>query len=92
MEKPCQQIFVWNPATREIIGAYRYITGPNIEYTADGIPKIATAHMFRFSPKFISEYLPRTIELGRSFVRPEYQSTKVGAKAIYALDNLWDGL
>ena len=92
MEKPCQQIFVWNPATREIIGAYRYITGSNIEYTADGNPKIATAHMFRFSPKFISEYLPQTIELGRSFVRPEYQSTKVGAKAIYALDNLWDGL
>ena len=35
---------------------------------------------------------PKTIELGRSFVRLEYQSSKAGAKAIYALDNLWDGL
>ena len=23
---------------------------------------------------------------------PEYQTTKAGAKALYALDNLWDGL
>ena len=33
-----------------------------------------------------------TIELGRSFVRPEYQSTREGARALFALDNLWDGL
>ncbi len=48
--------------------------------------------MFTFSDRFINEYLPYTIELGRSFVRPEYQSSKAGAKALYALDNLWDGL
>ena len=36
--------------------------------------------------------LPYTLELGRSFVRPEYQSSRAGAKAIYVLDNLWDGL
>ena len=48
--------------------------------------------MFHFSEKFIKEYLPYTIELGRSFVSPEYQSSKAGAKAIFALDNLWDGL
>ena len=48
--------------------------------------------MFKFSERFIKEYLPSTIELGRSFVRVEYQSSKAGAKAIFALDNLWDGL
>jgi hypothetical protein len=32
------------------------------------------------------------IELGRSFVQPDYQSSKAGAKALFALDNLWDGL
>ena len=48
--------------------------------------------MFRFSPRFLEEYLPYTIELGRSWVRPEYQSSKAGSKALYALDNLWDGL
>ena len=48
--------------------------------------------MFHFSEKFIKEYLPYTIELGRSFVAPEYQSRQAGAKALFALDNLWDGL
>ena len=48
--------------------------------------------MFHFSDKFIKDYLPYTIELGRSFVSPEYQSSKAGAKALFALDNLWDGL
>ena len=48
--------------------------------------------MFDFSQKFLKEYLPNTIELGRSFVRLEYQSSRAGAKALYALDNLWDGL
>ena len=91
MTPSCRQLLVWNPQEREIIGAYRYITGSDIKIE-NGMPRIATAHMFRFSPQFISDYLPRTIELGRSFVRPEYQSTRVGSKAIYALDNLWDGL
>ncbi|MDI3520325.1 MAG: hypothetical protein PWR04_313, partial [Anaerophaga sp.] len=44
------------------------------------------------SEKFIREYLPKTIELGRSFVQPQYQSSKMGSKSMYALDNLWDGL
>ena len=58
----------------------------------NGMPRIATSHMFSFSPKFLNDYLPYTLELGRSFVRLEYQSSKAGAKALYALDNLWDGL
>ena len=49
--------------------------------------------MFHFSDKFIKEYLPWTIELGRSFVSLEYQNTnKNGSKSLFALDNLWDGL
>jgi hypothetical protein len=48
--------------------------------------------MFHFSEKFIKEYLPYTIELGRSFIAPEYQSRQAGMKALFALDNLWDGL
>lgn len=48
--------------------------------------------MFRFSERFLTDYLPKTLELGRSFVRLEYQSTRAGVKAIYVLDNLWDGL
>ncbi len=91
MDPPCRQLLVWNPDSSEIIGAYRFITGSDIRIE-NGVPRIATAHMFHFSDRFIHEYLPYTIELGRSFVRLEYQSTRVGSKAIYALDNLWDGL
>lgn len=92
MKPACRQLLVWNPERHEIIGAYRYICGQDIRLDTNGTPRIATAHMFNFSSRFLSEYLPKTIELGRSFVRPEYQSTRVGSKAIFALDNLWDGL
>lgn len=92
MPTPCRQLFVWNPHEREIIGAYRYIIGKDVEILPDGTPHIAMSHMFRFSKEFMSHYLPITIELGRSFVRPEYQSTRMGVKSIFALDNLWDGL
>jgi hypothetical protein len=91
MDPPCRQLIVWSPQDKEIIGGYRFILGKDIKIE-DGIPRIATSHMFKFSPRFVSEYLPKTIELGRSFVRLEYQSSKAGAKAIFALDNLWDGL
>ena len=32
------------------------------------------------------------MELGRSFVAPEYQSSKAGPKALFTMDNLWDGI
>ena len=92
MPVPCRQLIVWNPAEKEIIGGYRFILGRDIAFDANGVPQIATSHMFHFSEHFLHDMLPVTIELGRSFVRLEYQSTKVGAKAIFALDNLWDGL
>ncbi len=92
MTPPCRQLIVWDPESKLILGGYRYICGKDIRLDDDGRPRIATSHMFNFSERFIKDYLPYTIELGRSFVRPEYQSSRAGAKAIYALDNLWDGL
>lgn len=92
MDPPCRQLIVWDPENEMIIGGYRYIIGPNIRLNPDGSPRLATSHLFRFSDSFIRDYLPYTIELGRSFVRTEYQSSRAGAKAIFALDNLWDGL
>lgn len=91
MPTPCRQMIVWNPTDREIVGGYRFILGEDIRIV-NGVPQIATSHMFRFSERFLTEFLPETIELGRSFVALEYQTTKAGAKALYALDNLWDGL
>ena len=87
-----KQLIVWNPESEEIIGGYRYIMGDEWTYDENGQPELATSHLFRFSEKFIKEYAPYTIELGRSFVTPEYQSSKMGAKSLFALDNLWDGL
>ena len=92
MDPPCRQLLVWNPEAHEIIGAYRYILGSDIRILSDGTPRIATAHMFRFSDHFLRGMLPYTIELGRSWIKPEYQSTRAGVRAIYTLDNLWDGL
>lgn len=91
MEPPCRQLIVWEPESKLILGGYRFIIGEDIKIE-NGIPRIATSHMFSFSDAFISKYLPNTIELGRSFVRLEYQSSRAGSKAIYTLDNLWDGL
>ncbi len=92
MDPPCRQLVVWDPESRLILGGYRFIIGKDIRMDEEGRPRIATSHMFKFSDRFIKEYLPQTIELGRSFVRLEYQSSKAGAKALFALDNLWDGL
>ena len=87
-----KQLIVWNPESEEIIGGYRYLMGDEWTYDENGQPELATSHLFKFSEKFIKEYAPYTIELGRSFVTPEYQSSKMGAKSLFALDNLWDGL
>lgn len=87
-----KQLIVWNPEAEEIIGGYRYLEGTKWEIDEKGQPKLATSHMFRFSEEFIRDYMPYTIELGRSFVSLPYQSSRMGAKSLFALDNLWDGL
>ena len=87
-----KQLIVWNPEAEEIIGGYRYLEGSVWEMDEHGQPKLATSHMFHFSEKFLKEYMPYTIELGRSFVSLPYQSSRMGAKSLFALDNLWDGL
>lgn len=92
MEHPYKQLIVWNPEAEEILGGYRYILGTDVQLDEHGAPVLATAHMFNFSEKFLEEYLPTTIELGRSFVTLEYQSTRSDSKGLFALDNLWDGL
>ena len=92
MENPYKQLIVWNPEAEEILGGYRYILGTDVRFDEHGAPVLATSHMFNFSDRFVKEFLPTTIELGRSFVTLEYQSTRAGSKGLFALDNLWDGL
>lgn len=91
-EHPYYQLIVWCPEDEQILGGYRFLPGREIEYAEDGQPKLATGHMFKFSEQFIKEYMVDTVELGRSFVTLEYQSTRTSTKGLFALDNLWDGL
>lgn len=92
MENPYRQLIVWDPEAEEILGGYRYLLGTDVRFDGEGHPILATSHMFNFSERFIKDFLPTTIELGRSFVTLEYQSTRTNSKGLFALDNLWDGL
>ena len=85
---PFHQLLVWSPKDRQIIGSYRYILGRDLKVTENKVYS-PTAKLFAFSDEFIENYLPYSIELGRSFVQTQYQASR---KGIFALDNTWDGL
>jgi len=92
LEIPYGQLIVWNPEVDEIIGGYRFFYGKNAVIKSNGQPQIAMEHLFDFSPDFIADYLPYTMEMARAFVQPKYQSSQMGVKSLFALDNLWDGI
>ncbi|MGL5563243.1 MAG: GNAT family N-acetyltransferase [Tannerellaceae bacterium] len=91
-EAPYRQLIVWCPESEKILGGYRFICGSDVIFEENGQPYLATSHMFDFSEEFIKDYLPHTVELGRSFVTLEFQSTLNSKKGVFVLDNLWDGL
>lgn len=88
---PYQQLLVWNPEDKAIVGAYRFILCKDAEFK-NGKVQLATTELFEFSDKFYREYLDETIELGRSFIQPAYQPSEDRRKGLFSLDNLWDGL
>lgn len=92
MEDAYRQLIVWSPEEEQILGGYRFLCGSDVRMDSSGKPILATSHLFNFSKKFIDEILPYTVELGRSFVTLEYQSTRSRSKGLFVLDNLWDGL
>ena len=92
MENAYRQLIVWNPIDRQILGGYRFLCGDEVRFDAEGKPVLATAHLFDFSEEFLVDYLPYTVELGRSFVSLDYQATLGCTKGVFVLDNLWDGL
>ena len=91
-ERCYKQLVVWNPIEKEITGGYRFIKCAEANLNTDNIPDLATSELFSFSNKFMKEYFPFTIELGRSFVQPKYQPSAENRKGLFTLDNLWDGL
>ncbi len=87
-----KQLIVWSPDDEEIVGGYRFIHGSNMYRSVDGLISTPTAELFHYTDDFIENYLPFTIELGRSFVQPAFQPSTDMRKGLYSLDNLWDGL
>ncbi|QNR24873.1 GNAT family N-acetyltransferase [Croceimicrobium hydrocarbonivorans] len=88
---PYQQLVVWDPEDQEILAGYRLQRCIDGERDEDGRLKSPTSKLFELSDKMVEEFLPVTIELGRSFVQPKYQRT-AARKGLFALDNLWEGL
>jgi len=91
-ERCYDQLVAWSPENEEIIAGYRLIRCDFAGLTDEGEHNLSTSHLFTFSDKFVKDYLPFTIELGRSFVQPKYQPVNNNRKGIFSLDNLWDGL
>lgn len=91
-DKACFQLVVWNPEADEIIGGYRFTKWALASFHKNGQPYVNTEHLFDFSQKFLDEYFPYCLEMARAFVQPKYQSAQMGRKALFALDNLWDGI
>lgn len=85
------QLIVWSPEDEEILGGYRFINCSKFQGDLKNLD-ISTKHYFKFSEKFVSDFLPNTIELGRSWVQPAYQPSATNRKGLFTLDNLWDGL
>ena len=77
-------LFLWNPATREVAGAYRIGLTDRI-LAARGSRGLYTTSLFRFAPGFLKRLGP-AMELGRSFVTPAYQ------RKPYPLFLLWQGI
>ncbi len=92
-DNPYEQLIVWNPEEEEIVGGYRFIDGATV-LSSKGDPQndLSMGHYFKFSKQFIDDYLPYSIELGRSWVQPKYQPAVDPRKGMFALDNIWDGL
>lgn len=77
-------LFIWNAKAKEIVGAYRLGLADEI-CEKFGVRGLYTHTLFKFNEELTNKILPG-IELGRSFVRPEYQ------KAFQPLLYLWKGI
>ncbi len=77
-------LFIWNKAKREIVGAYRLGLADKI-VAQYGVAGLYTHTLFDFGEPLVRQMGP-CMELGRSFVRPEYQ------RAFSSLLLLWKGI
>ncbi|MDD3263065.1 MAG: GNAT family N-acetyltransferase [Candidatus Absconditabacteria bacterium] len=78
------QLIIWSPKEKIIIGGYRVQKMRILPFEWSPLH-----HFFKFSEDFITNYAPQAVELGRSFIVPEYQNARKGP---FALDNLFDAI
>jgi hypothetical protein len=64
-------VLLWNRSKRELVGAYRVGSTGEI-LGRSGLNGLYTSTLFRYHQRFFEKLGP-ALELGRSFVRPEYQ-------------------
>jgi len=77
-------LFIWNRENRELVGAYR-IGRVDRLLTHKGAEGLYTTTLFDFQPQLLDR-LRNALELGRSFIRPEYQ------RSYAQLLLLWKGI
>jgi putative hemolysin len=77
-------LFVWNVRSKELVGAYR-MAPTDVVRGRYGIRGLYTATLFRFEDPFLDRLGP-AVELGRSFIREEYQ------RGFAPLLLLWKGI
>jgi putative hemolysin len=77
-------LFVWNARNQELVGAYR-MAATDVVRRHQGVRGLYTASLFRYGDPFLDRLGP-ALELGRSFVRQEYQ------KGFAPLLLLWKGI
>jgi hypothetical protein len=85
------QLIVWDPLENQLVGGYRFVMVPQSR-DETGHFHLSTTEIFNYTQKIKDKYFPFAIELGRSFVQPEYQPSLNSRKGLFSLDNLWDGL
>ena len=77
-------LFAWQKAKREVVGAYRLGRTDEI-LPVHGRDGLYTSTLYKFAPQLFAQINP-ALELGRSFVRPEYQ------KQHLPMAMLWRGI
>jgi|OM-RGC.v1.001022826 putative hemolysin len=83
-DKHYYQLFMWNRVEKEVVGAYRMGLVDKL-VDKGGIKKLYTSKFYRYTDNFIAKH-KNAVELGRSFVRPEYQ------RKPFSLLLLWKGI
>ena len=79
-----RHLFLWNTATSEIVGAYRFGLGDEL-MRIKGLKGLYTSTFFKYSKNMEQEFASG-IELGRSFIQKKYQKNPI------ALGLLWKGV